>query len=153
MRLLTPALVLLFVLACSASPTSTPVPTPTPVGPGIAARVAEAWTNGQATAAADEMVGLVIDEVSIVATLATNILAEVIRDNLDWTFSTPTNYAEDRYEVIATAVAEASIDAPLVGKKAYLVSLPFKLSIDTDAQTVIQWVPDVLEGSVEETSE
>ena len=41
-------------------------------------------------------------------------------------------------------------ELPLLGDKAYVVSLLFNLDVDTSTETVGRWSPDVLSARVEE---
>ena len=116
----------------------------------IADEVAREWVDASIDLAANAAAELVIDESPALAQLAGAALAGQIREHLNWSYSTPRKLSEDRYSVIATAEGDLQIDLPLLGDKAYRVSAPFYLDIDTEARTVSNWSIDPLQARVEE---
>ncbi len=116
----------------------------------IATEVARGWVNTSIDQVSDATVELIIGENPSLTQLAGGVIAGEIRDNLSWTYSVPKRESEDRYSVTATAVADLKIDIPLLGDKAYSVSAPFNLEVDTKARTVSDWSLDLLSARVEE---
>lgn len=116
----------------------------------IAAEVARGWTNSSISDISDAVAEMVIDEEPIVARLAAAALAGLIRENLSWDYSEPERISEDRYSVIATATADVKIEIPPLADKLYVVSLPFNLEVDTDARSVLRWVPDLRSAKFDE---
>ena len=116
----------------------------------IAAGVAREWADTSIDQVSDDTVKLIIGEKPFLTQLVGGVIADQIRENLSWTYSVPKEEGEDRYSVTATAVADLRIDIPLLGEKAYSVSAPFNLEIDTDARAVSDWSLDLHSARVEE---
>ena len=116
----------------------------------IATGVAREWVNTSTGLVSEATVELIVGEKPALTQLAGGIIADQIRENLSWTYSVPKEESEDRYSVTATAVADLKIGIPLLGEKAYSVSAPFNLEIDTDARAVSDWSLDLLSARVEE---
>lgn len=116
----------------------------------ISTKAAEEWVDSSIELVSAAAVELVIADRPALTQLAGGMIADQIRDNLFWTYSVPKEESEDRYSVTATAVAELEIDLPLLGKRAYSVSLPFDLEIDTDASAVSDWSIDFDSAKAEE---
>ena len=116
----------------------------------VATKAAKDWVNGNIDAAADEIVKLVIGEVPLVSQIASDVLAGQIRRNMNWTYSTPRQRMEGRYDVTATATVELTLSLPVVGSKTYTASLPFDLDVDTTDAKVASWLPNLPSGTVRE---
>ena len=116
----------------------------------ITTETARAWVDQSIDEVSNTVVELVIGEVPVATQLAGQVLADKIRDNLTWTYYKPRPQDFVRYEITATAAVDFSLDIPLLGERAYVVSLPFNLEVDTDDRTVVSWWPDVLSATVEE---
>ena len=116
----------------------------------IATGVAKEWVNTNTTLVSETTVEIIVGERPALTQLAGGVIADQIRENISWTYSAPKEEGEDRYSVTATAVADLKIDLPLLGEKAYFVSAPFNLEIDTGARAVSRWSLDLLSARVEE---
>ena len=116
----------------------------------FASEVARTWVSDSIDEVIDEVVELVAGETPVVSQIAGGVLSEQIRNNVSWEYSTPEREAEDRYQVIAIASVAVDIDIPILGTKTYAASLPFALDVDTDAETVVRWAPDLLSARVGE---
>ena len=116
----------------------------------IAAEAARAWTNNSVNQVSDAVAEVVIGEEPIFTPLASGALAGLIRQNLSWDYSAPERISDDRYSIIATAKADVKIETLPLVDKSYVVSLPFNLDIDTDAKSVLRWVPDFRSAKIDE---
>ena len=127
----------------------------------IATEVANEWVEDNIDNTSDAIaealtlapaLGDFLDAVPIAKTLVANAVADQIRENLDWTFSTPSPQDEIMYRVTATAGLDVEIDPPILAARTYTVSLPFRLLIDTDARTVQEWSADFGVAAVRDTT-
>ena len=78
--------------------------------------------------------------------LVAGLVADQLADNIACSYSTPAHDGQALYRVTATASTEIEIDVPGIGVRAYAVTLPFHLLIDTDGRVVGEWPID-LEGA------
>ena len=116
----------------------------------IALEVAQEWTITSIDQATGAVVDLLIDEHPWVAQIATVVVADQIRSNLSWTYGTPVQEGSDRYSVRVTAGADIKVAVPFLDDKAYSVSAPFDLMVNTETRTVVNWSPDPLSVRIEE---
>jgi len=117
----------------------------------IATEVAREWVDTSIGLVSEATLELIVGEKPALTQLAGGFIADQVRQNLSWTYSAPKKASEDRYSVTATGVADFKIDIlPFLGEKAYSVSAPFNLDIDTGARTVSDWSLDLLSARVEE---
>ena len=116
----------------------------------IALEVSQEWTTSSVDQATGAVVDMLIDEYPLVAQIATAVVADQIRSNLSWTYGTPEREGSDLYSVRVTAGAGIKIAAPLMGEKAYSMSTPFDLTVNTKTETVEKWSLDLLSVRVEE---
>ena len=119
----------------------------------IATEVATRWVDTSIGVVSDTVAELVIGEESVLSQLAGGALAALISENLSWAYSEPVRESEDRYRVTVTATADFEVKIPPLIDKRYLVSVPFSLDVDTDAETVVSWAPDVRSAKIEEREE
>ena len=116
----------------------------------IATEVARTWVDNSIDDVSNAVAELVTGNDPIVSQIAGGVLAEQVRDNVEWSYSTPKREGDEKYQVAVTASVTLSVELPLLGTKAYVVSLPFILDVDTNAKTVERWSPDALSATVEE---
>ena len=116
----------------------------------IAVGVAREWVESSVELVSDFAAELIIADRPDLTQLAGAVIADQVRDRLSWTYSVPKAVGEDRYSVIATATADLKIDLPLLGEKAYSVSAPFNLKVDTSARAVSDWSMGFDSAKVEE---
>ena len=112
--------------------------------------LARNWVDSNTDAAADEIVKLIIGEIPVVSALAGNVIAGEINKQIQWSYSEPVSMSGSAYRVTATASVEPEFDVPLLGSKAYEISLPFVLRVDVSNEEVTGWSPDITEASVSE---
>lgn len=98
------------------------------------------------------ILGDFLDAVPAAKALVADAVADQVRDNLDWTFSTPSPQDEVIYRVTATAGLDVEIDPPILAARTYTASLPFHLLINTDAHTVQEWSADFGAAAVRDTT-
>ena len=117
----------------------------------IATEVAAEWVQDSIEVVSDVVVELLLASPALKDNLGkiprtetplAGLVADQIRDNIAWSYSTPTLEKRALYRVTATAALEIEIDLPIVGAWSYAVTLPFHLLIDTDAQKVQEWTAD-----------
>ena len=117
----------------------------------ISTEVATEWVQGNVDTVSDVLIELLIlapalrDTVGKMPgaeTLLAGLVADQIKDNIAWSYSTPALERQALYRVTATAALEIEIDLPIVGAWPYAVTLPFHLLIDTDAEKVQEWTAD-----------
>ena len=117
----------------------------------ISTEVAAEWVQGNTDTVSEVVVELLLASPALkdnlgkiprTETLLAGLVADQIRDNIAWSYSTPTLEKRALYRVTATAALEIEIDLPIVGAWPYAVTLPFHLLIDTDAQKVQEWTAD-----------
>ena len=130
-----------------------PTPTPTPTKAEIAEEAAREWASTSMGKVADELLEFAIGEVPAVSRLAGDVLEEQIRKSATWTFQTPQPGFGHRYDVTATVSVQLTIDLPLLDEKAYLVSLPVRLDVDTVDKAILDWSPNILGATIEEVGE
>ena len=116
----------------------------------IAERAAREWVAQSVQDTSNVIAELVGGDVPAASRLAGGLLAGQIRDNVTWTYSTPRQRHEGRYDVTATARVELKLSLPLLGDKAYAVSVAFDLEVDTTDATVVGWSPNLPSATVRE---
>ena len=85
--------------------------------------------------------------------LAGEVLEEETHARAKWSFSTPQPGFGHRYDVTATVSVELTIDLSQSDEKAYLVSLPVHLDVDTVDKAILDWSPYILGATIEEVGE
>lgn len=105
----------------------------------IALEVAQQWVDASIDRVSGAVVDVVAGEYPALANIATAVVAEQVQKNLVWEYSTPRGESGDRYSLIATATADFEIKVPLLDDKAYSISAPFDLVVDTTARSVVDW--------------
>ena len=117
----------------------------------ISTEVATEWVQGNIGTVSEMVVELLtvapalrdtLGKMPNTETLLAGLVADQIRDNIAWSYSTPAPEGQALYGVTATAALEIEIDLPIVGAWPYAVTLPFHLLIDTDAEKVQEWTAD-----------
>ena len=117
----------------------------------ISTEVATEWVQGNVDTVSDVVVELLtvapalrdtVGKMPGAETLLAGLVADQIKDNIAWSYSTPAVERQALYRVTATAALEIEIDLPIVGAWPYAVTLPFHLVIDTDAEKVQEWTAD-----------
>ena len=117
----------------------------------IATEVATEWVQGNTDTVSEVVVELLLASPALkdnlgkiprTETLLAGLVADQIKDNIAWSYSTPAPEGQALYGVTATAALEIEIDLPTVGAWPYAVTLPFHLLIDTDAEKVQEWTAD-----------
>ena len=116
----------------------------------IATKVAKTWVDNSIEDVSNAVAELVTGNVPIVSQIAGDVLADQVRDNVVWSYSTPKREGDEKFQVAVTASVTLSVELPLLGTKAYVASLPFILDVDTKAKTVERWSLDALSATVEE---
>ena len=123
----------------------------------ISTEVATEWVQGNIDTVSEVVVELLIVSPALrdnlgkmprTETLLAGLVADQIKDNIAWSYSTPTLEKRALYRVTATAALEIEIDLPFVRARPYAVTLPFHLLIDTDAEKVQEWTADFDEATV-----
>ena len=57
--------------------------------------------------------------------------------------------SEDRYQVTASALADVTVQTPLMDDKRYLATVPCNLDVDTKDKVVAEWLPDLCSATLE----
>ncbi len=127
-----------------------PTPAPTPTKAEIAEAAAREWASASIGKVSDDLIDFAYGEVPVVSRLAGDVLVEQIRTSATWTFATPQPGFGHGYEVTATVSVQLTIDLPLLDEKAYLVSLPVRLDVDTVDKAILDWSPHILGATIEE---
>ena len=131
-------------------PTATPAP-PTPTPEDIVSEVIKTWADANADVIVAQITERISLEVPLTGRLADTVLRTQVEDNLALVFSVPRRIGEGLYRLTVTTETVLEFDLPLIGKKAYIVSLPFNVDIDIESKTVEGWEADVSSAKVEET--
>ena len=117
----------------------------------ISTEVATEWVQGNVDTVSEMVVELLtvapalrdtVGKIPGAETLLAGLVADQIKDDIAWSYSTPALERQALYRVTATAALEIEIDLPLVGAWQYAVTLPFHLLIDTDAEKIQGWTAD-----------
>lgn len=116
----------------------------------VATRVATEWVTDNVDPVSEEFARLVIGDYPILAQVAGDVLADRIQDSVTWAYDEPQCESDDRCRLIATASVTIDVSLPLLGDRRYVASLPFSLLVDTDAESVLRWLPQPQDASVEE---
>ena len=133
-----------------ALPTATPAP-PAPSPEDIASEVTRAWADANAGIIVAQITERISVELPLTGRLGDAVLRTQIEDNLALVFSVPRRIGDGLYRLTVTTETVFEFDLPLIGEKAYTVSLPFNVDIDVESQTVEGWEADVSSAKVEET--
>ncbi|MYD51452.1 MAG: hypothetical protein F4W93_08210 [Dehalococcoidia bacterium] len=131
-------------------PTATPAP-PTPTPEDIVSEVIKGWADANADVIVAQITERISLEVPLTGRLADTVLRTQVEDNLALVFSVPRRIGEGLYRLTVTTETVLEFDLPLIGKKAYIVSLPFNVDIDVESRTVEGWEADVSSTKVKET--
>ena len=115
----------------------------------IAVETAQRWVDSSIDQVSDAVVELVAGEYPALAGIASAVVADQVRDNLEWEYSTPQREDDDHYSLTATATAGIQVQVPLLGSQDYSASMPFNLVVDTNERTVVSWSPNLVGASIE----
>ena len=133
-----------------ALPTATPAP-PAPTPEDIVSEVTRAWADANTDVIVAQITERISLEVPLTGRLGDAVLRTQVEDNLALVFSVPRRIGEGLYRLTVTTETVLEFDLPLIGKKAYIVSLPFNVDIDIESKMVEDWEADVSSAKVEET--
>ncbi len=114
----------------------------------IATAVAREWSDSSIDDISELAVGLLVGNAPIVTQMGGSALADRIRDNVAWSYSTPYCPQEGQCSVTATARADLDINIPLVMNETATIELPFVLDVDTGEELVTNWDADIASASV-----
>ena len=114
----------------------------------IAAEVAREWSSSSIDEASEVVMGLLVGNIPIVTQIGGGALADRIRQEVRWSYSTPKCGDGGNCEVTATAAADLDINVPLVLNDTATIRMPFLLDIDTGEERVTGWNADLGSASV-----
>lgn len=106
----------------------------------VATEVAHQWIDSSVEEVSEILAELLTSGTPVLNQLAGSLIEGQIRERVQWTLSTPSKVAEDRYKIVASARVPIDIDALI--KWNSVVSLDFSLSINTAQREVVSWFPD-----------
>ena len=113
-----------------------------------AAEVAREWSSSSIDEASEVVMGLLVGNLPVVAQIGGAALADKIRQEVRWSYSTPECGDGGHCEVTATAAANLDINVPLVLNETATIRMPFLLDIDTGEERVTVWNADLGSASV-----
>ena len=113
----------------------------------IAEAVAREWSSSSIDDISELTVGFLVGNAPVVTQIGGSALADRIRDNVAWSYSTP-DCQQGRCDVTATARANLDINIPLVMNETATIELPFDLEVDTGRELVTDWNADIASASV-----
>ena len=116
----------------------------------IASEVAMTWVDESIEDVSDAVVQLMLGDIPGLSQIAGDALTEQIHENVEWSYSTGKSLGENKFQLSATGSVTVKVEIPLLGTKAYVVSVPFVLDVDTNSRTVDRWSPDLSSASVQE---
>lgn len=67
------------------------------------------------------------------------VVASGIQDNLEWTTNSVEQPQDGNYTVNATASVTLNINIPAAGELSYTASQPFRIRVDVENRTVVDW--------------
>lgn len=105
----------------------------------IALETAQKWVDTSIGQVSEAVVELVAGEYPMLTGIAASALADQVRDNLDWEYSTPQRESGDLYSLTATASGEFEVKLPLLDTQEYSASVPFNLTVDISTRSVEDW--------------
>lgn len=105
----------------------------------VALETAQQWVDASIDQVSEAVVELVAGEYPALAGLAASVVADQVRDSLDWEYSTPRRETGDQYSLTTTPSAEFELKIPLLDTQEYSASVPFNLTVDTSTRSVVDW--------------
>ncbi len=105
----------------------------------IALETAQQWVEASIDQVSEAVVELVAGEYPVLAGIAASVVADQVRDDLAWEYSTPRRETGDLYSLTATASGEFEVKVPLLDAQEYSASVPFNLTVDTSTRSVEDW--------------
>ena len=108
------------------------------------------WVDESIEDVSDAVVQLMLGDIHGLGQIAGDALTEQIHENVEWSYSTGKSLGENKFQLSATGSVNVKVEIPLLGTKAYVVSVPFVLDVDTNSRTVDRWSPDLSSASVQE---
>ena len=115
----------------------------------VAREVAKDWTSTRVHDAAQTFLGLMrANELALLA-VAGELITDQIEERVDWSYSAPIRLEDNIYGVVVTAATGFEVDLAVL-QKSYQLSMSFNLTIDTDEEKLMTWMPDVESLTVEE---
>ena len=97
----------------------------------VATEVAQQWTESSIDEVSRLLGEVVTGGTPVLERITESVIGMHIRERVQWSLSTPSKVAEDRYEVVAST--RVPIDINLVALEwSSVVSVDLELSIDTD---------------------
>ena len=114
----------------------------------IAAEVAREWSGSSIDEASEVVMGLLVGNIPVVTQIGGAALADRIRQEVRWSYSTPECGDGGHCEVTATAAADVDINVPLVLNDTASIRMPFLLDIDTGEERVTGWNAELGSASV-----
>ena len=113
----------------------------------IAEAVAREWSSSSIDDISELTVGFLVGNAPVVTQIGGSALADRIRDNVAWSYSTP-DCQQGQCDVTATARANVDISIPLVMNETATIELPFDLEVDTGEELVTDWDAALASASV-----
>ena len=103
----------------------------------VAVEVARDWTIASLQSVTVALADFLLGEVPAAKNFTAGRLAEVLRNELEWDFSTPVKKAEDIYMVAVQTTAEVGLGS--FSEDNYAVSAVFDVEVDTSKAEVADW--------------
>lgn len=116
----------------------------------VALQAARDWSQESMNSIADEIGDSLAGDIPLLSKAASAAIEDQIRDGISWTFSTPVEKSERRYEVVATAHVPIEFTVPLFGDYAYDVRLDWILDVDIDKEEVVDSRMDLSSLEIQE---
>ena len=115
-----------------------------------AIEVAQEWTDDSIENVSDDVVQLLLGQFPSIGGIAGDILADQVKEMVDWDYQAIGSEGDNTYRIVATASVSLEISLPVVEDREYEISLPFDLWVDTKGLTVERWDPKLTSASIEE---
>ena len=107
----------------------------------VATKVASDWVIDNVATVSEEFARLLLGDSQSVAQRDVDWYSDWIADSVTWTYEEPECESDDRCQVTVTASFLVDLSRTRIGDRLDVMSLPFSLLMDTDAETVLQWLP------------
>ena len=107
----------------------------------VATRVASDWVIDNVATVSEEVARLFLGDSAALAQGTVDGYADWVADSVTWTYGEPECESDDRCQVTVTASVLVDLSRTRIGDRLDVFSLPFSLLMDTDAETVLLWLP------------
>ena len=101
----------------------------------IATELGQDYINDNIDYFSEQIAGVITDQNPILREIGGELIEDEVHENVNWTFSQPTAFADDVYQLVATAKTDFEVGVAVL-KYTVVMAVPVDLTIDVVSERV-----------------